>query len=488
MERRDVAVIGGGLLGCFAARELSRYDLTAALLEQREDVCTGISKANTAIVYPGYDTKPGSLKAQLTIRANRDFPALCAELDVPFSRCGSLMVSYGRRGDDVLREKLENGRAGGVPGLRLLSGGEARALEPGLREGVTSALYAESTATADPWQLCYAAYENALHNGCRAYLSTELTGIRRDGRAYVLETDRGELRAAAVVNCAGLYADKVQELLFPPSVRIFPDGADYLVLERGAARLGHIIFHEPEDGGKGLTAVPTTGGSILLGPSRRRLGDSLWATRDEGLAFVAASARAVLPQLDTGAVIRSFSAVRPNPHRVVRRDGEYVPDGGSIGSFVIEHPEPGFLSFIGVKTPGMTCARELGLLAARQIADHLGAKMRQDFDPRRRGIPGVRGLPFPARAALVRENPAYGQVLCLCEDISEAEVLEAIARGAVTLDGVKRRCGATLGVCQGARCDQAIAALLAQKLGVPTEDVTRSGAGSYLTGGRHGTL
>lgn len=486
MENYDVAVIGGGLLGCFVARELMRYELSAVLIEKREDVCTGISKANTAIVYPGYDNKPGSLKAELTVRANAFFTELCRELDAPFTRCGSLMLSYGENADAVLQRKLDNGRKSGVSGLRLISGEEALELEPGLRDGISTALYSESAGVVNPWQLCYGAYENAVSNGCHVKLNTELMGIRRDGTGYVLETDGGGLRVRAVVNCGGLYADRVQELLFPPSVRIFPDGADYLVLERGAAALSHIVLHEPEDGGKGLTAVPTTDGNLLLGPSERPCAGASTATSAEGLVFVRGLARELLPGIDTGRVIRSFAAVRPNPHRVIYRDGDYIPDGGGIGSFVIEDPEPGFIGFIGIKTPGLTCARELGALAAERMAAHLGATARPDFDPERKGIRQVRGLDFAAREALVHEDKAYGEILCRCEDISRAEALEAISRGAVTLDGVKRRCGAMMGVCQGSRCQQEIAELLADRLGISLSSVTKSGGASFITGGRHG--
>ena len=144
-------------MGCFAARNLCRYQLHIALLEAREDVCTGVSRANTAIVYPGYDHKPGTLKAEMTVRANARFAELCAELDVPFSRCGSLMLSFGEKADAVLREKYKNGLSMAVPGLRLLTGEEARELEPSLASGVSSALYAPSAGPVNPWELGIAA-------------------------------------------------------------------------------------------------------------------------------------------------------------------------------------------------------------------------------------------------------------------------------------------------------------------------------------------
>ena len=165
----DAVVIGGGLLGCFAARALCRRRLRVALVEQREDVCTGISRANTAIVYAGYDTKPGTLKSRLTVQANREFDGLCRELGVRFRRCGSLMVAFGPRGRESLRRKLEQGAVNGVEGLRLLDRAEALALEPALSPAVEAALWCPGVGTVDPWELCLAAAENADYLGlCRS--------------------------------------------------------------------------------------------------------------------------------------------------------------------------------------------------------------------------------------------------------------------------------------------------------------------------------
>lgn len=479
----DAVVIGGGILGCFTARNLKRWNVSVALIEQREDVCTGISRANSAIIYPGYDNKAGSMKAKMTVKANAAYDTLCRELDVPFSRCGSLMVSYGENADRVLQMKYEQGRQNGVPGLRLLSGAEAKALEPELQDGISSALYAPTTGTVNPWELCIAAYENAVENGVVPHLNTKVLGIQRNGAAYVLQTEGTEIKAKTVFNCAGLHAGEVQELLFSPSVRIRTDGADYLVLDRAAAhKPNHIIMHEPEDGSKGLTAIPTVEGTTLLGPST---GETTvpFATAEVGLEFVRRMTSGVLPQVDLSSVIRSFAGVRPNPYRVKLQDGVYVPDGTSIGSFVIATPAKGFWSLIGIKTPGLTCANELGSLLAEQAAEYLSAVGNPDFSPFRRAIQKVRMLDAVQRAALIAERPNYGEIVCLCEDISKGEILEAISRGAVTTDGIKRRTGAVMGRCQGSRCEQKLLDILAQQLGCSHNAISKDGGKSYLLGG-----
>ncbi|MBQ9662044.1 MAG: NAD(P)/FAD-dependent oxidoreductase [Oscillospiraceae bacterium] len=479
MRHFDVCVIGGGLLGCFAARNLRRWHCSVLLVEAREDVCTGISRANSAIVYPGYDHKPGTVKAEMTVWSNAAFSRLCEELDVPFSRCGSLMLSYGPNADAVLRRKYAHGLENGVPDLRLISGREACQLEPAVAPGVSSALFAPSAGTVNTWELCIAAYENALQNGAESVLSAEVQNIVPLSGGYRLETSAGSYTCSAVINCAGICAHSIQALAFPCPVTVVPNAGDYLVLDPNASGVpSHIIQAEPEDAGKGLTAVPTVEGSLLLGPSERD-NTTDYATAAEGLDFVRRYASRVFPQLSIGDTIRSFAALRPNPQR---------PDGSSIRSFVIEQPAPNFWSLIGVKTPGMTCADALGAHVAAQAASFLQAEANAAFSPRRAGITRAKLLSPAQRRRLVEQDPDYGEVLCRCEDITRAEVLEAVRRGAVTLDGLKHRLGTGMGACQGARCRQKLTALLARELDLTEEQVTCSGGDSAVYGGFHGTL
>ena len=489
MEHTDIAVIGAGVLGCFAARALTAYDLHVTVLEAREAACTGITLANTGIVYTGCDTAPGTLKTELCVRANREFDALCRELDVRFSRCGSLMLAFGARAEGVLRRKLAAGRAAGVPGLRLLDRAETLALEPGVSGRVTMSLYAPGTGTVNPWELGLAAFENARRNGARFRFGEEVTRMTRRGRGFVLETPKGEYTARCVVNCAGLNAAAVRELTQLPSVRIFPTAGDYLVLDdtvSGAPR--HVIFHEPEEKGKGLTLVPTVDGNVLLGPTERpRESAADWATAQSGLAQLRALCAEVVPALPLDAVIRSFSALRPNPFYVHAAAGQWVPEDRSISSFTLLE-EDGLYSMIGIKTPGLTCAHVLGQRLAAMAAEHLGGVgPNRSFDPVRRAIPAVHAMDEASRRALAARCADFGEIVCHCRDVTRGEVLEAIRRGAVTLDGIKRRTGAGMGRCQGARCLMPLLQTLAEETGLRPEEVTKDGAGSAVVQ-QNGTL
>ena len=433
MKQFDAIVIGGGILGCFTARNLRRWNISVCLLEKEEDICTGITRANSAVVYPGYDNKPGSLKAAMTVRGNANMGTLCKELDVPFSRCGSLLVTYDSDFLPKIERKYQNGMDSGVPGLELLTGAEAEAMEPMLRSGVAAALYAPSTGTVNPWQLGIAAFENAIQNGAEAKLNEEVLSIRKNGTGFLVETNQKTYACKTVFNCAGLFADRIQELAFPPSVRLELDGAEYLVLDDRAEKPGRVIFHQAQSCGKGITAIPCVEGNLLISGIRKPLG-SPFATTAEGLPELRSSVRELLPEVDLTQVIRSFGAVRPNPR---------LESGESLHDFCIENPAPGFYSLIGIKTPGLTCANELGLHLAVQAARYLNAVENPDFNPVR------------------RIKPAEDhEIICQCQSITRGQIQDAIARGATTVDGVKRRVGAGMGRCQGMRCRREIEKML----------------------------
>lgn len=437
MKQFDAVVIGGGILGCFTARNLRRWNISTLLIEQEEDVCKGITRANSAIVYAGYDNKPGSLKAELTVRGNTGMGSLCEELDVPFSRCGSLLVTYDPESVPKLERKLRNGTQNGVPGLRLLSGAEAEAMEPMLKKGVVAVLYAPSTGTVNPWQLGIAAFENAAANGAEAMLNTEVLGIQQTEAGFAVETGQDTFACKMVFNCAGLSADKVQELAFAPSVRLELDSAEYLVLDKLAEKPSRVIFHQAGSCGKGITAIPCVEGNLLISGIRKPL-DRPFATTMDGLNELHNATKELLPDADLNQVIRSFAAVRPNPH---------IENGKSLHDFCLENPAPGFYSLIGIKTPGLTCANELGLYLAERAAEYLGAEENTAFTPRRPAIQK-------------KEAPDYYEIICRCEGVTRGDILEAICRGATTVDGVKRRVGSGMGRCQGSHCAREIAKIL----------------------------
>ncbi len=461
MVNTDVLIIGAGLLGCFAARNLSKYAFNVTVLEKENDVCRGISKANAGIIYPGYDQYPGSEKQELCKKANKKLDRLMMELDVPYKRTGSLLVGYGPRSDAVIRKKYRNGMENGIKDISIISGSEAEKMEPALMPGISSALLSTSTATVNPWELCIAAYENAAANGVGFRFNSMVTGMRREGSGFIAETEDETFRASAVINTAGLLSDKVREFLQQPLIRIFPTAADFIVLDKGTGSLvNHIIFHEKEDG-KGLTLVPTVDDNLLIGPSNRATvsEDELspgMETSSRGLDSLKELCKMIAPGIDLDRQIRSFGSLRPDSFYVSEENGVISKEEKSIRDITILEEE-GLFSLIGIKTPGLTISDELGKLIAKKVAQFLGkSELKKDFYPVRKAIIRARDLSYEERASLIQRDPGYGEIVCSCMDVTLAEVRSAKERGAGDLESIKRRTGAIMGRCQGSRCRKRI--------------------------------
>ena len=463
----DVIIIGAGILGCFVARALSAYDLKTIVLEKREDVCTMISKANTGIVYAGYDMFPGSLKAEMTVRANAGFEELCQDLGVTYLKTGSLMVSYGPDGDKSLLKKYENGQISHVPGLHLISGEEAEQLEPNLRKGITKALYSETTGAVNPWDLGIAAFENAKANGVDFRFHEEVTEIRQMSDGIRIKTRLNDYAAGIVVNCGGSSADMIREMAFPPSIRIRHTSADYLVFDKGSAKeISHVVFLEPEGKEKGLALVPTEEGNLIAGATESIQPDSMrYATSPEDQAKLLTFTDTILPGLNNERLLNEFASVRPNPYLL--QDPE-----AKLNDFNILE-DGAMVSLIAIKTPGITCAAELGKYVAEIVTARMGNVQKNPaYDPVRKPI-----LHFDVQNY---NKDTDGEILCHCSLVTERMVKEAIDRGATTLNGIRRRTRAGMGVCQGSDCEEKILKVLMQYLQLSPQQVTKDGDGSEV--------
>ncbi|MBO7730706.1 MAG: FAD-dependent oxidoreductase [Lachnospiraceae bacterium] len=475
VEYVDIVIIGAGILGCFAARAFSAYDLKTIVLEKREDVCTMISKGNTGIVYAGYDMHPGSLKANLTVKSNSEFEDLCNELGVPFYRCGSLMISYGPNGDRSLEKKLEHGRQNGVPNLKMISGEEAQKMEPNLKQGITKALYAETTGVVNPWELGIAAFENARSNGVSFRFMEEVKSCEASEDGILLKTtsDNGHSDkehtyvAKYVINCAGSDASTVRELLFPKTIGIHHTRANYLVYEQGKERtVSRVVFYEPEQKDKALTLAPTLDRHLIIGATESESDDQpTYATDREDLERLLSFTRDILPEMDASTLLNQFGSARPNPYL-------YDDPSAHLSDFNIAEDDR-MISLIGIKTPGITCAYELGKLVADKIIERIGeVKENSNYDPIR--IP-------PEPFSVLRYNSAVdGPIICACNLVTERMIRDAVKRGATTINGIRRRTSAGMGRCQGAECEEAIIKILADELEISIQEVTKDGTGSTI--------
>lgn len=479
----DIAIIGAGLMGCFTARNLARFNWSVAIFERNRDVCTEMSKANTAIIYPGNDPVPGSLKARLSRVAMENFSMLCSELGVRYKCTGSMMVSFGPRGDQIIRQKYHQGMENGIDGLELITGEEALSREPGLRTNVTAALYAKSTATLNPWELGIAAAENAVANGVSLHLGLEVTYISPIDGGFRLIAGGREFTANAIINCAGLFADEVSDLLNHPRFRLKTSTADYLLLDKRVGKFArHIIMHEPEEKGKGATIIPTVDGNLLLGPSNEKSdGKTRYETTEMGCRFIEEVSEYVLPGIPLDLVIRRFAGIRPS---LVILDSQGRDTRERENDLYIRQSDhPGFINVAGIKTPGLTCCNEIGNYISELLLYRLGNPGKnKDFNPKREKPVRFSELSVSGQSDLAAENRAYGRIVCRCEKITEGEIRAAIcgAPGAVTLDGIKRRTGAQMGRCQGGFCTQRILEILADELKLQIWDIVKDEDNSEL--------
>lgn len=470
----DVVIIGAGVVGCSIARELSRYDLQIQVLERASDVCEGTSKANSGIVHAGFDAYPGTLKAKMNVAGNEKMEALSRELDFPFQRNGSLVLCFAEKDRDKLEKLLEQGIANGVKELRIIEKEELRQMEPDISREAVAALYAPTGGIVCPFGLTIAMAENAAVNGVEFKLETQVFSVKRKENHYLVTTSRGEVECLAVVNAAGVYADTFHNMVSGRRLHIIPRKGEYCLLDKKVGNYVHsTIFQLPTVYGKGVLVTPTVHGNLLIGPTAADIEDKeAVSTTGEGIADVQKRAVLSVEKLPTKQIITSFAGLRAH------EEG---------GDFVLGEPEdaPGFFDAAGIESPGLTCAPALGEYLAGLVAERLKAEKKENFVAARKGIPNMALASEEERKKLIAENPAFADVVCRCELVTEGEILAAIHRpvGATTLDGVKRRTRAGMGRCQAGFCSPRTVELLARELNRDMAEITKNEKGSeFLTG------
>ena len=470
----DIIVIGAGVSGAATARELSRYKAKICVVEKEEDVCCGTSKANSAIVHAGYDAVPGSLKAKLNVRGNQMMDNLTKELDIPFKRNGSFVICTDEDSLPALQELYERGKTNGVGDLRILSREEALAMEPNVTDDVCAALYAPTAGIICPFELNIALAENAYINGVEYKFNTAVEDIIKLAEGYELHTSNGIFRAKYVVNAAGVYADELHNMVSEKKIHITPRRGDYCLLDKAAGNhVGKTIFALPGKYGKGVLVTPTVHGNLLIGPTAIDVEDKEGKnTGREGLAQVMEKAGLNVKNLPMRQVITSFAGLRAH------EDGD---------DFIIGEAEDakGFIDCAGIESPGIASSPAIGEMVAQMIRDKMGLEEKDNFISTRKGIQKPAVLSKEERNALIREEPAYGNIICRCEMITEGEIIDAIRRplGAKSLDGVKRRTRAGMGRCQSGFCSPRVMEILARECQMDMFDITKSGGKSQIVVG-----
>lgn len=474
---KDVIIIGGGVVGCSVARELSRFDADILLLERGNDVSVGTSKANSGIVHGGYDAKPGTLKAKFNVAGNAMFDALARELDFPFKRNGSMVLCFDKADIGKLLELKEQGVKNGVQGLYVLEGYEAvKAMEPYVSENVVAALVVPNGGIVSPYEMTIAYAENAATNGVEFRFGSEVTAIDRiDGGLQVTCADGFTAQAKYVVNAAGVYADVINNMISPEKMHITARKGDYELLDKTCGYMAsHTLFQMPTKMGKGVLVTPTCHGNILVGPTATDVTDKDdVATTPEELASAFDRALLTMPSLNRRNIITQFSGLRAH----LDTDDFVIGESAAV---------KGLYNVAGIESPGLSSAPAIAVHVAEEIAQKLSLGKNANFVAERKGIPHFATLSDEERQKLVAENPLYGRIVCRCETVTEGEIVEAIRRkpGAVDMDGVKRRTRQGMGRCQAGFCTPRVMEILSRELGVPMTEVTKRGGNSQFVIGR----
>lgn len=475
----DVVIVGAGIIGGMLARELSKYQLSVCLLEKENDVAMGASRANSGIIHGGYDPVPGTLKAKLNAEGVELLFEAAKELCVPHKRNGSMVCAFSAEEEPTIYELYAQGQQNKIPGLKILTGEEARALEPNLSGAVTKVLHITNAGIICPYDLTISAIGNAMDNGVELCRNFAVCAISREADGFTVTSSSGkQVRSRYLVNCAGGYSDKVAKMAGDDFFTIIPRAGEYMLLDKAeGSRVSHTLFQCPTAEGKGILVSPTADGNLLVGPTAKVVtAPDSTDTTPNGLAEVARLSAKSVPFVNFRQVITSFTGVRASTKG---------------GEFILKPSDrvPGFVHAGAIDSPGLTCCVSIAKYLTDILKEQgLPLEEKADWNGHRENFHEFRNMSEEEKNAYIQANPAFGKVVCRCETVTEGEILQAIHTNprATDMDGVKRRTRSGMGRCQGGFCGPYVMELLSRELGIPMEEVTKFGGDSRMVIGRIG--
>ena len=481
----QVVIIGGGLMGTALARELSRYKLDAVLVERYPDVCWGLSKASNGMIYSGLTwlvsvalkaiaTEGGDAgshmeKDRLCLEGYERWEAIFRELDVPYKQTGVIVIA--RNSEEMERIKAMQEMAKPEWNLECIDRDTLFSLEPNVTQEAIGALYDEGHMFSQyPWDVVIALAENAKKNGIRFLFDAEVQGYSRSKGVQKLETAKGTIKTEYVVNATGPWGPDVAKLADACDFSLqFFKGHSLLTDRRVGNLVKNCIFWPPTPG-VSKAIQPMISGNLRLGSIYVETDNKEDAAADQtDMETVLSRASDLVPSLTKDDIIAYYTGMRV----FSARDKE---------EYIIEFA-PNNRKFINVvlRLPGFTP----GPAIAEKVVSMLGESglkldKKEDFNPYRKRIPIFRDLPDDERRELISQDTRWGNVVCRCETVTEAEIVEAIRRGATTLDGVKYRTRASMGRCQGNFCVPRVVELLARELDVPAASISKNSGNSQV--------
>lgn len=457
----DIVIIGAGVVGTMISRELSRYDLKIALVEKEYDVSCGSSKANSGIIHGGYDAKHGTLKSKLSRRGNQMYEKLNSELNFGFDKTGSLVLGFNEDDLEKLNELKENGIKNKVDDLRIIMKDEIKELEPNINEEVYCALYCPSAGIVSPYEVTIALAENAVDNGVELFLNEEVIGITKE-KHFVVKTKNRECSTRYIINCAGLYSDKIANMAGIDDFYIIPRKGEYMVFEKFYGDLvNHVLFQVPSPLGKGVLVTRTYHNNLMIGPNAQEISSKDdTGTSLENLKSIFIKSQRSIKDIEARKIIRSFAGIRATSDK-----HDFIIEESSLENFI---------NVAGIESPGLTSAPAI---AEMVIKDILLPKEKfiekTNFNPFRKAIikrKSKDNLLSPLELKPLIDNEEF---ICRCEQVEKSVILDALSRNikVTSVDGVKRRTRAGMGICQGAFCGKRVKKVISEYYDIALEDI-----------------
>ncbi len=465
----DIAVIGGGVVGCAIARELTRYSLNIILIEKESEVGFGVSKANSGIIHGGHHSNPNTLKGQLEWPGNQLWVSLHQELGFGFKAIGELTVAFSEAEYPILERLNKQGEEKGVPGLTFWDRDKIAQEEPHLSEEAILALYAPTTGVVNPYEACFTLIESACQNGLEIATESPVQKLTQQDEYWEITTPNRNFTTRFIINAAGLYGDIIAEMAGVRTFSIRPrKGEEYLLDKRLQGFIKRVIFPCPTPVSKGTLVIPTFDGTLMVGPTAEMIDDKEdLTTTIKGGEQVFNAVTKMVPGISPRDCIAEFAGLRP-----VADNEDFI-----IGPTA----KKGFINVAGIQSPGLTAAPAIALRVVDILKDEgLNLIPNDNFIPSIDKPIHFANLSIEAQIKLAQKDPRYSHIVCRCECVPEAEILDAIHRGARTLDGIKFRTRAGMGRCQGGFCTGRCMELISRELDIPMTQVTKRGGDSWI--------
>ena len=480
----EVLIIGGGINGTAIARELSKYKIDVTLVEKEVDVSFGISKGSNGQVYTGLEMalslalkkvagtvseEMEKAKERICDQGYRLWEQMFHELEIPYRVVGLMVIATNA--EEFQKLNAMHKQYAKNYGLKILGKEEILSIEPNVTQEAIAGLYEPGHMMVhNPFDAVIALAENAKDNGIRILLNCEVSAITKGKGFQTVETSNGRIKTRFIVNASGRYVDKIAAMAGPCGFGFQCFRGHLLITDKNVGGIVNNVITTPPLPGIAKVVQPTVDGNLRLGTLYEETKDRFdHRTILSGMNEVMERARSLVPSLSPRDIITYFTGTRMFSNR-------------DAAEYIIESPKenPKFIS-VGPGMPGFTPAPAIAKIVVERLENEgLQLVERRDFNPYRKNITRFSSLSNPQKADLIRREASYGHVLCRCEHVTEAEVVESIRRGATTLDGIKFRTRAGMGRCQGGFCGPQVVEILVRELNIPVTHVTKRGGKSRL--------